>query len=118
MKDKLSAHADAMRKLLKALGSGQPVSIDALKLIESHAKAARLLHEAAEALSPFEHAVPPPAPNRVPRSLNAMTRAYEWTIWRQARDTAEADLKRAVKRSEKLLTRSEVTEVTEAADKC
>jgi hypothetical protein len=103
MQELLNAHAAAMRKLLKAASTDKPVSVEALKLVETHARTARLLQEAAADYLPYKDAEGPPAPKKVPRSINAMREANERISWCQARDAAEAGLKRAVKRSEKLL---------------
>lgn len=103
MESQLNAHVGAMRELLRADDADQHVPVDALKLVEAHAKTARLLLEAAEEYKPYEDAVPPPAPTKVPRSINAMREANERISWCHARDAAEAGLIRAVKRSEKLL---------------
>ena len=103
MQELLKAHVDAIRKLLKGASPDKPASVDALKLVETHAKAARVLQEAAADYMPYKDTEGPPAPKKVPRSVEAMREANERNSWCQARDTAEAGLKKAVKRSENLL---------------
>ncbi len=106
MESLLNAHVGAMRELLRSASADTAVLAEALKLVEAHAKTARLLQEATERDRPYKDAEPPPAPKSVPRSINAMRDANERIGWCQARDAAEACFKKAVRRSEKLLKKS------------
>jgi hypothetical protein len=106
MESLLNAHAGAMRKLLKPTGPDKQVSADSLKLLEAHAKTARLLHAAAAAYGPYVDAAGPPALTKVPRTEAERRKADVRVQWCQARDAAKAGLQRATTRSEKLLKKS------------